>query len=389
MRIIFLLLIILGLSSCGKSLNSPVGREAFSQNLAFTLMEHQCVNDASVPSELFKNITLLLQNAVNNNPAQLYSTGVPLLFDFLHPMVVSLAGLQNEYNLIAANPAIHSIDQILNLYNKAQRFEDLRCSLNGLAEKQKNDIRPFYNLFHTCLKENINGDCSENEYANNPLVSNDILSLCEAFYTKAHCQAEFNLSHKENNLTALVEKYRQRFSDEKIDTLFRLKTDHLSFVCQKENAPSAGTLATTMTIPVFAPSMDQVLLKNLLSNAERVWNSERLKLKFEIVTSASAQAVEVISITRGISHVFNEDSHKIYLNSSLPNDQIARVFAHEFGHVLGFPDCYIEFFDTSKKELVYYEIAERNTNIMCSMKSSVRVPADYFVQLEQSSCLFR
>jgi hypothetical protein len=69
--------------------------------------------------------------------------------------------------------------------------------------------------------------------------------------------------------------------------------------------------------------------------------------------------------------------------------QRSKVLAHELGLVLGFPDCYVEFFDNSKKELVYYEIAEKNMNIMCSMKEGVKVPSDYFLQLEQSSCNFR
>lgn len=33
---------------------------------------------------------------------------------------------------------------------------------------------------------------------------------------------------------------------------------------------------------------------------------------------------------------------------------------HEFGHVLGFPDCYLEFFDPDKKEMTYYTIEPDN-----------------------------
>jgi hypothetical protein len=105
--------------------------------------------------------------------------------------------------------------------------------------------------------------------------------------------------------------------------------------------------------------------------------------------ASTRAAIQIISIAGGISHVPNDDTHLIYLNASLPANQMARVFAHELGHVLGFPDCYIEYFNSEKKELVYYELGAENMNIMCSMKEGVRVPADYFVQLEQSSCNFR
>jgi hypothetical protein len=37
---------------------------------------------------------------------------------------------------------------------------------------------------------------------------------------------------------------------------------------------------------------------------------------------------------------------------------------HEFGHLLGFKDCYVEYYDTGLKAMVNYPLDP--TNLMCS-----------------------
>jgi hypothetical protein len=383
MKNIILLLIVLGLSACGKVVNQERSSEAFTQDLQFVLMEHQCVNNSEVPSALFKNISNLLQMAMKNAPTSLFSSGLSTQFDVQHPMVVSLGALEKEFKLIASDPTAHTMDEILSLYYRAQRFEDLHCSLGTLAGQPADDLRPYYKLMNTCVGNNT---CSENDFLSNDLVNNS-LSLCEAFYSKVHCLVEFNMSKAKNGLAPLVEKYRQRFQVEKVDRLFQLRPEHLNFNCQKslDNSSSQKTLI----IPIFAAGMDPKLLLDLISYTEQTWTHENIKIQFEIRASASSDTVQIITMPGGISHVPDDNTRLVYLNASLPAPELLKVFAHELGHVLGFPDCYIEYFDTTKKELVYYEIADKSTNIMCTMKAGVSVPDDYFAQLEQRSCNFR
>jgi hypothetical protein len=51
-------------------------------------------------------------------------------------------------------------------------------------------------------------------------------------------------------------------------------------------------------------------------------------------------------------------------NSSIDEWDVQWTIRHEFGHVLGFPDCYLEFYNPDEKLIVSYQIDI--TNLMCS-----------------------
>jgi hypothetical protein len=57
-------------------------------------------------------------------------------------------------------------------------------------------------------------------------------------------------------------------------------------------------------------------------------------------------------------------------NRSLEEYSTRWTIRHEFGHVLGLPDCYIEFYDESRAVMVSYQIDI--TNLMCSRKGKLQ-----------------
>jgi hypothetical protein len=144
-----------------------------------------------------------------------------------------------------------------------------------------------------------------------------------------------------------------------------------------------------MTIKVLEGSFSHDWLIELADYAEEVWSNQKFSLKLELVKTYSRDVVTLLPTQKGISYVPDNNNRIIYLSNLFDLQITKRIFAHEFGHVLGFPDCYIEFFDDFKKELVYYELSKNNINIMCSLKEGVKVQDDYFAQLIQNSCLFK
>ncbi len=383
MKQVFLLITLMITFSCGKVINSRSEHEAFSRDISFALMEHQCVVNPNGTSKIFRNISELYQKALSNSRSIFWGKSSPVLFGFSNPLVVSLASLQEEYNQMATNPAMFDMDQISLLYNKAQRFEDLRCVFGLLAEKKSNDLRPYFNVQNFCAIDADKKKCSESDISTNSYLKKSVLELCQTFYTEARCQAEFRSSQLSSNLTNYIEKYQTKFASEKYNPLFQMRSDNLRFNCQQDEE------LTIVKIPIFSSGIAKEQLQEMLLEVENTWTNETFKINFEILPAPTSSSVQIIPINTGISHVPNENASLIYLNNTLPAKVMAKVLAHELGHVLGFPDCYIEFFDKSKKELVYYELSETNMNIMCSMKESVKVPVDYFKQIKQRSCNFR
>lgn len=56
-------------------------------------------------------------------------------------------------------------------------------------------------------------------------------------------------------------------------------------------------------------------------------------------------------------------------NYDLKSNYGRQVMAHEFGHIIGFPDCYVEFFDAEKDEAIFYFL--NRDNIMCNSLGSI------------------
>ena len=57
-------------------------------------------------------------------------------------------------------------------------------------------------------------------------------------------------------------------------------------------------------------------------------------------------------------------------NQSLAEYHVRWTIRHEFGHTLGFPDCYVEFYDTSTQEMISYQVD--TSNLMCSRRGKLQ-----------------
>ena len=181
----------------------------------------------------------------------------------------------------------------------------------------------------------------------------------------------------------MLSHYQKRFEKERYDKLFVLRDSHLKFQCEQNEAQ-----VVTMNLKVLSNGWDTEKLGRMLSYVSQMWTRGSFKLAIEIVEEKGSDVIEIIPTNGGISYVPDEDNTQVYLSQSLDAITQKKVLAHEFGHVLGFPDCYTEFYDGQKSDLVYYEISAEDTNIMCSLQSGVSVPDNYLQMLREKSCVF-
>ena len=355
--------------SCGKVINHKKERELINTNVSFLMMERECHNQIAPESQIAKSIRELYQSAVEHSPQSFFYI-YPRSYDYKNPLVLSLESMNRIYLSIKDEPTQNqNAEELYYLYNGSRRFEDQKCLMDNLRQKKKNDLRSYFDIVN---KSGLNSD------------KENALELCRSFSGNAYCQEEFKISQKNNKTKAMIGAYFARFKKERYDPLFKLRSSHQMYNCQKLEDDKI-----VMTIKVLEGSFSHDWLVELAEYVEEVWSNQKFSLKLELVKTYSRDVVTLLPVQKGISYVPDNNNRIIYLSNLFDLQITKRIFAHEFGHVLGFPDCYIEFFDDFKKELVYYELSKNNINIMCSLKEGVKVQDDYFAQLIQNSCLFK
>ncbi len=71
-------------------------------------------------------------------------------------------------------------------------------------------------------------------------------------------------------------------------------------------------------------------------------------------------------------HVNGLGGNQIVMDANTPLNEwdVQWTIRHEFGHILGFPDCYMEFYDDTIGAIVNYQLDV--TNLMCSRKGKLQ-----------------
>ena len=73
-----------------------------------------------------------------------------------------------------------------------------------------------------------------------------------------------------------------------------------------------------------------------------------------------------------VPHVNGLGGNQIVMDSNQPIEEYESQWTirHEFGHVLGLPDCYHEFYDTNLEAYVNYQLDV--TDLMCSRAGNMK-----------------
>jgi len=124
-----------------------------------------------------------------------------------------------------------------------------------------------------------------------------------------------------------------------------------------------------ITVLVKKPS-NYEMARFLKESVEKAWNTDNYELKIEWSNSIDAK-ISIEFVEEGTHHA-NFRTRVISMNrKTFQYDELTGVIlAHEFGHVLGFKDCYHEFWDHDENGYVFYKVDV--TNIMCSNAGDVK-----------------
>ncbi len=285
---------------------------------------------------------------------------------------VAMSGQMERVLEVEASEVEQFFNEVNVLALRTQRWKNSVCQQDQYAKRAEYDVRPFLRLKNgTQLKSQ---------------KFKDAIKLCESFHSTSRCLSEWHIYKRNRQEDLFVTAYQKRFNVDKFQTLFKLRPTAPKFSCQKngEKRVLEIEIAHNDFLKNYFPAREEAELKNVA----RYWSGENFELKFVLVEAdkIGERTLVLKQAERGLSHVNSETPFLIYLQAFYPQEQRVKLLAHELGHTLGFPDCYVEFYNRQSGELTYYELQRAEGNLMCSLEYGRLVPKDYLDQLIERSC---
>jgi hypothetical protein len=315
-------------------------------------------------------------------------------FTFEQPLEVNEIILRKMYSDLLVQYKANNVSATLlsNIQLFINRFEAKKCEANSLAKNRTKDLRPYLYFIHRCENNNQLAECDLNnittilkeDYKTSLTMLN---KLCLSFDRPINCTDKINFLARSKKLNEFTLELLNKFNQEIFEPLFELKRNSPKHLCTSETTDNNQKV--TMELKVYNGGYNPYLFKGIIDTISVTWSKADFDLIFTETASSTEADLKIVPIENQISHVFDNDLKTIYLEKSLDDFTAKRIAAHEFGHILGFPDCYIEFFDTNPSTLVYYELSNENKNIMCSAKSGELVLDSYVDQIKTKTCFFK
>lgn len=108
----------------------------------------------------------------------------------------------------------------------------------------------------------------------------------------------------------------------------------------------------------------------LRDNIQDEWKWAGWQLKLDFKTSGNNP--NIVFVPGATAHVNGLGGNQVTMdaNRNIQHYSQKWIIRHEFGHVLGFPDCYAEFYDDSDRVMVNYQLDI--TNLMCSRRGKLQ-----------------
>jgi hypothetical protein len=247
-------------------------------------------------------------------------------------------------------------------YETASRWLLQAPALDAYSRVKTKDVRGFYFLTHT---DDIEGKLKNFENlpaAEQEKISGWLVSICyNGLPLESLCSnqvAQLRQSHGD-----LLDFYQTYLTSGQNtwDSFFKIKVVRPEMVWNSANP-------NIFEVPFQNPQ--SVRVQNFLAQNiedEWRWNLWQLKLSFDL------QAPVHVEFESGATpHVNEVAGNKITMDSNQPLTEygVQWMIRHEFGHVLGFPDCYVEFYDADKGVMVNYQLDL--DNIMCSRHGHIQ-----------------
>ncbi len=241
------------------------------------------------------------------------------------------------------------------IYQSAARYKSVDNYRSYYTSAASKDVRGYYYLQKNKITAQELRDTSVILAEQVSPIKEALALVClNTTRNISQCKNDVQVAFTNNNVAAFYNKYIAR-SKANWDAFFKIPKN-------SRRRDITWTSGAT-TIPFNTPEIPKFIpyLKNNIEDEFR-WEGWSLQLVFGSYANGP-----YIKFEPGVvPHVNGLGGNEIVMDSNQPIEEYESQWTirHEFGHVLGLPDCYHEFYDSTADAYVNYQLDI--TDLMCS-----------------------
>ena len=247
------------------------------------------------------------------------------------------------------------------VYQMTVRWIMERNNLGDYAEFRQNDIRGVYYLDRTPGIENQLKSWSTLTPDKQTQYRDWLIGICGNTDNRVGCSARLDDAISTGTVWSFWSRYIKASRD-LYASFFKMEWNRQDIVWSQADP-------LTLTIPFVDPH-SPVVASYLQDNIEDEWkwNDWHLRMVFQVGDKSTMSHLEFQKAV--VPHVEVPNTIVIDENQPFTEYDSRWMIRHEFGHILGFPDCYVEFYDTDREVMVSYQLD--TSNLMCSRQGQFK-----------------
>lgn len=242
-------------------------------------------------------------------------------------------------------------------YQTAARLKSLMPWMSHYVRAKKKDVRSYYFFITNGWDEGRFADFAQLPDAEKEIIRGHLIGMCLNYetQTQASCQKRVKQSEDANKLGELFATFSANSAK-----VWRAFFDIPDYAVRSDvNHKDLNLMIVPFNTPKIA-KFGPYLKDNV--EAEFKWGEWALKINFGRFSNGPR-----LKFQPGVvPHVNGLGGNEIVMDSNQPIEEYESQWTirHEFGHVIGLPDCYHEFYDEGINAFVNYQLDIKD--LMCS-----------------------
>lgn len=245
-------------------------------------------------------------------------------------------------------------------YQTAARYKSLDPYRSGYTQRAAQDVRGYYYLMSNKITATELRDTSLIPADKVKPIKEALAGICKNNSSWGNCQKSVENAWKNNTLADFYSNYING-AKKLWDSFFNIPT----YAARSDFNWSGNTLNVVFNTPSIAKFIPY--LQDNIEDEYR-WKGWNLKMVF----GNYPRGPKLVFESGVVPHVNGLGGDTITMDSNQPIEEYESQWTirHEFGHVLGLPDCYHEFYDVDLKAYVNYQLDI--TDLMCSRAGNMK-----------------